>query len=93
VIIKIDPTIDPKPTPAGVTMRQARLALLGVNLLDDVDTAIASIPDATQRKAAEIEWEYANTLERNSALVAQLAAGLGLTDQQLDDLFAQAAKL
>ena len=73
--------------PQSVTMRQARLALLGAGLLDDVDTAIAAIPDPVQRKAAQIEWEYANTVERQSAFVQQLAAGLGMTDAQLDDLF------
>lgn len=84
----------PEPVvPQSVTMRQARLALLGAGLLDDVDAAIAAIPDETQRRAAQIEWEYANTLERNSQWVANLASGLGLTDEQLDDLFTTAAAL
>ena len=48
---------DPVPVPVitSVTMRQARLALLGAGLLDDVDAAIAAISDPVQRKAAEIE--------------------------------------
>ena len=79
--------------PQSVTMRQARLALLHAGLLDDVDAAIAAIPDETQRKAAQIEWEYANTVERQSAFVQQLAAGLGLSAEQMDDLFVQAAAL
>ena len=79
--------------PQSVTMRQARLALLHAGLLDDVDAAIAAIPDPAQRKAAEIEWEYANTVERQSAFVQQLAAGLGLSAEQMDDLFVQAAAL
>lgn len=79
--------------PQQVTMRQARLALLGAGLLDDVDAAIASVPDPVQRKAAQIEWEYASTVERQSAFVQQLAAGLGLSAEQMDDLFVQAAKL
>lgn len=88
----------PEPPPAvevpqSVTMRQARLALLGAELLDDVDAAIAAIPDATQRRAAQIEWEYAQTVDRTSAFTLQLAAGLGLTNTQLDDLFTQAAAL
>ena len=66
----------PAPTPsvpASITMRQARLALLSIGLLDDVDAAIAAIPDPVQRKAAEIEWEYATVIERNSPLVQSLA--------------------
>lgn len=79
--------------PQFVTMRQARLALLGAGLLDDVDAAITAITDPVQRRAAQIEWEYAQTVDRASAFMQQLAAGLGLTDTQLDDLFTQAAAL
>lgn len=79
--------------PASVTMRQARLALLGAGLLDSVNAAIAAIQDATQRRAAEIEWEYAQTVDRASPFTQQLASGLGLTSEQLDGLFTQAAAL
>lgn len=84
----------PPPLPVTtVTMRQARLALLGAGLLDDVDAAIAAIPDPVQRKAVQIEWEYATIVERNSALIQQLAPELGLTEAQVDELFATAARL
>jgi hypothetical protein len=86
-----DPVIPPKVT--EVTMRQARLALLGAVLLDDVDAALNAIPNEAQRKAALIEWEFSNTVQRDMALVQQLAPALGLSEQQLDNLFAQAAQL
>ncbi len=70
----------------SVTMRQARLALLSAGLLDQVS---ASITDP----AAQIEWEYAQTVERNSPLVQQIATGLNLTEAQLDDLFQLAVSL
>ena len=76
-----------------VTMRQARLALLGAGLLDDVDAALNAIPNEAQRKAALIEWEFSNTVQRDMSLVQQLAPALGLSEQQLDNLFAQAAQL
>lgn len=79
--------------PQSVTMRQARLALLGAGLLDSVNAAIAAITDATQQQAAEIEWEYAQTVDRASPFTQQLASGLGLTSEQLDSLFTQAAAL
>lgn len=91
--IAVLPPAQPAPIPQSVTMRQARLALLGASLLDDVDAAITAIPDATQRRAAEIEWEYAQTVDRDSAFTQQLAGGLGLTDEALDQLFTQAASL
>lgn len=78
--------------PTKVTMRQARLALLGAGLLPQVDAAVAAITGAAG-EAARIEWEYALTVERDSPLVASLTAALGLTGTQLDELFTQAAAL
>jgi hypothetical protein len=72
----------------SVTMRQARLALLQSGLLDQVNAAIAA-----SGGAAQIEWEYASEVVRGSPLVQSLAAGLGLTNTQLDDLFTLAASL
>lgn len=92
-IIKINPEFFVTTVPQSVTMRQARLALLGAGLLDDVDAAISTIPDDTQRRAAEIEWEYAQTVDRASPFTQQLASGLGLGAEQLDNLFTQASKL
>lgn len=83
----------PPVVPAAVTMRQARLALLGAGLLDDVDTAIASIPDETTRRAAQIEWEFSNEVQRNNSFTALLGAGLGLSSAQMDALFIQAVTL
>jgi len=83
--IAVTPEPTPVQKPQSVTMRQARLALYDSNLLDQVSAAIANDP------RAQIEWEYATTVERNSQLVQTLATGLGLTEQQLDELFILAA--
>ena len=79
--------------PQSVSMRQGRLALLGAGMLEMIDAAIAAIEDPVMKQAAQIEWQYANTIERNSAFVQQMVAGLGLTDAQMDALFVEAAKL
>ena len=76
-----------------VTMRQARRALLDAGLLDQVDAAIAAIADATERRQAEIDWEYATTVERLWPWVQTLGAALGLSAEALDALFEQAATL
>lgn len=78
--------------PSKVTMRQARLALLGANLLASVTTAIEALP-SPQKEAAQIEWEYSQEVERNRGLVLSLGTALGLTARQLDDLFTTAATL
>lgn len=79
--------------PVSITMRQARLALLNAGLLDDVDAALAAIPDSALRRAAQIEWGYASTVNRSSPWVSNLASALGLSESQLDHLFVEAAKL
>lgn len=78
--------------PEVVTMRQARLALLGAGLLAQVNTAVANMPGA-EGDAARIEWEYAQEVRRDSPLVTALSAAFGWTSAQLDDLFTEGAKL
>ena len=87
------PQPTPEPTiPSVVTMRQARLALLGAGVLATADAAIAAMP-GIEGDAARIEWEYAHEVRRDASLVAGMAAALSLTDEQLDALFVTAAGL
>lgn len=79
--------------PQVVSMRQARLALLGAGLLDDVEAAIAAIPDPIERRAAQIEWEFGQEVNRQHGLVSMLGPALGLSDAQIDALFIQASQL
>jgi hypothetical protein len=72
--------------PTSISPAQARLALLGAGLLDQVEAAVAAGSRATQ-----IAWEMATVIERSSPTVVALSAALGLTDAQLDDLFTTAA--
>ena len=78
--------------PKVVTMRQARLALLGAGLLPGVTAAINAM-DSPQKEGAQIEWEYSQTVERNRGFVLLLGAALGLTELQLDNLFVAAGAL
>lgn len=83
----------PPPTPKIVTMRQARLALFDAGLLDAVEPMIAAIADEDHRLRAQIEWASANDVERDNPFTAFLAAALGLSDAELDQLFRTAAYL
>jgi hypothetical protein len=74
--------------PTSVTLRQAKLALLGAGLLSQVDAAIAAAGTA-----AQIEWTAASEVVRDSPLVASLSAALGLTSTELDSLFTTAGSL
>lgn len=78
--------------PIEVTMRQARLALLQAGKLAAVATAIDAMASPA-KEAAQIEWEYSNTLRRDHPLVAALGPTLNLTSEQLDSLFITATGL
>lgn len=78
--------------PSAVTMRQARLALLGAGLLAGIDAAINGLP-SPQKEAARIEWEYSQEVQRHNGFVSVLAPMLGLTEAQTDALFLTAAGL
>jgi hypothetical protein len=78
--------------PPAVTMRQARLVLLGAGKLSLVNSAIASMSGA-QGDAARIEWDYSNEVRRDSALIGSMKPLLGLTDAGVDSLFVMAAGL
>lgn len=73
--------------PQVVTRRQARRALALAGLLDLVQPAISAIPDPVQRALAQIDWDDATDFRRDDATLLMLAAALGLTEGQLDDLF------
>lgn len=92
MIITIDESRIPVVVPHEVTMRKARLALLGAGKLSGVDAAIASMPEP-HKTAANIEWEYGNALRRDNPFVEQLGAALGLDAAGIDALFVEAAKL
>lgn len=71
---------------------QFRLGLLNHGLLHQVDDAIAAL-DEPERAAAEIEWEYRTSFHRDNPLVVALSAHIGLTDEQIDDMWLEAKDL
>ena len=70
------------------TPRQARLALASQGLYEAVQTSVVAISDQ-----ARIEWEYATTVERTSPLIDAMKGSLGMTDEDLDNLFELAVTL
>lgn len=76
--------------PLLVKMCQARLALLEAGKLAAVNAAIAAMP-SPQKEAAQIEWEFASHVERQSPFLQGLAAAINLDEADLDQLFILAA--
>lgn len=79
--------------PEAITRRQARqvLVLNGISLAA-VDAIIAALPEPT-RTIATIFWSDSNDFERHNSMLLTLAPMVGLSSQQLDLLFIQAAGL
>ena len=81
----------PSPPPS-ITAWQIRRWLLGNGItLAAVDAVIAAIPDATQREAVRVDWEYAPYIERSHPMLPVLAAALGVED--LDAAFIEAEQI
>lgn len=91
------PIPEPEPeqpvVPESVTQRQARLALLQMGKLNEAEAALQAIEDAVLRKAALIEWEYADIIRRDHPLIAQIATALEITEQEIDELFLLAGSI
>lgn len=79
----------PPVVPQQIQMWQARAILLRAGLLGAVDQAVK----AATNPEIEIAWEYAPNVVRNSAFVSAMADTLGLTDEQIDNLFIEGAKI
>lgn len=88
----VPPPPEPVAVPQIVTMRQARLALLGAGKLAAVNAAINALPSPT-KEAAMIEWEYSQEVQRHNGFVSLLAPVLGMTEADLDALFVAGAAL
>lgn len=79
--------------PAKITPRQARQALILQNINEEmIQTAFDSLPSPT-RELAKTEWEYSIEIQRDRRLTNEVAAMLGWTQFQLDQLFVFAGSL
>lgn len=76
----------PAPIPHACTRRQGQRALLEAGKLDDVEAAISAIPDAFEKRVAQVEYE-AGTWERSNPFLIGMWSQLGGTEAELDDLF------
>ena len=81
------------PATAVCSPAQGIVALFAVKQITeaDVNAAIAGITDPVARYTAQIAFARATEWRRDSAAMQQLAALLGLTEQDLDALFIFAA--
>ncbi len=79
------PVIEP---PFSVTSAQAKMALYSAGLYQQVKDAVANHPDEPVR----IWFDNAGIWERNNIFVQAIGGTLGLSSEQIDDLFIAASK-
>lgn len=87
----VPPAPEPVYVPQQITRAQGKAALIMQGHWQEVLDYVASIQDPTQRALAEVALHDTLTWERSSPFLNAAAAGLGMTDEQLDALFIRAA--
>ena len=75
--------------PQQVTAFQARAALYNAGLLATVEAAVAASTD----EVLKLAWGHALHFDRNSPTIAAMAAALGLSDTDVDNLFVAASQI
>ncbi|GGW30452.1 hypothetical protein [Vreelandella hamiltonii] len=81
------------PVPESVTSRQGMEQLIRSGLDEQVDDAINGIADSVERKLARNWLDKASIWERNNPQLLAISNALGLSTQDVDSLFIQAATL
>lgn len=79
--------------PQVLSRAQARGALILAGLIDQVQSAIDSIEDPLQRALVQNDWDNRLDFQRDYPHLLSIASAMGLTDEQIDQLFIEGAKL
>ena len=82
-----DPYVPPPPAvPLAVPMWAVRTVLQNDGLFNQAQALV----EASTDNALKNVWEYGNFADRNSNAIATLSAALGLTSEQVDQMFIDA---
>lgn len=90
-----DPVFEdaPRIIPQTVSRAQGKASLLSFGLLDDVEAYIEAMPEGVDKKLALLAYNETNEWHRESPFLQQMASEIGLTQEQLDNLFIVAATI
>ena len=89
----LNPPPLPTPVPEQVTRAQGKAVLIQAGLWQDVLDYVAGITGPTERQLAEVALHDTTHWQRTSPFLNAAAAALGITEQQMDALFQQAAEI
>lgn len=88
----LNPPVQPY-VPQQVTRAQGKAALIQASLWQAVLDYVDGITDPTEKALADVALNDTTHWQRTSPFLNEAAAALGLTNEQLDDLFRQAAEI
>lgn len=81
--------LPPAPVPTEISRFQAKAALANIHKLDAANAAVA----ASDNVVLKLAWAEAPTFPRTSPGINALAPALGLSQDDLDNLFRQAVEI
>ena len=86
------PEPPPLPVPASLSPLQARNGLRAWGIgKEEIKAFFQTISDPIEKEKAEDAWEYATSIEFNNPLIAECAAYLHKTDEEIKQFFRDAA--
>ncbi|MDR6729333.1 hypothetical protein [Delftia lacustris] len=83
----------PLPVPQTITRAQGKAALIQTGMWPQVLAFVAGIEDPNEQLLAQVALNDTVNWERSSPFLARVAVALGLSEQQLDELFNAAAAI
>lgn len=83
----------PPPVPQSVSRAQGKAALIQAGLWSAVVAYVDAMTDPTDKALAEVALNDTTEWLRTSPFLNQAATALGMTEQDLDNLFIQAAQI
>ena len=83
------PAPEPEPpiVPAVVSRAKGKVVLIRAGLWQSVLDYVAAIPDPVQKAIAEVALHDAQEWRRDSPLMTAISSALGVTEEQMDQLF------
>lgn len=78
---------EPPTVPAVVSRAKGKIVLIRAGLWQSVLDYVAAIPDPAQRAIAEVALHDTQEWSRNSPFMAAISSALGVTEEQMDQLF------
>jgi hypothetical protein len=85
--------MEKEPVPQQITRAQGKVVLLQMGVWPQVVGFVNSIEDPMQKAIAEVAVYETLHWQRDSQFLNTAAAALGITDEQMDELFIQANKI